>query len=135
MKDLVKKVGEFHRANLVEENTFFGNISKKDYELRYKLGLEELNEYLNSVEKSDLNGIIDALTDQLYILIGTMRIHGMSDVIEEAFNIVHNSNMSKLDDNGNPLINGVNCEMDPSRPRGKILKSKNFVEPNFKQLL
>ena len=59
----------------------------------------------------------------------------MQHVIEKAFDEVQDSNMSKLDDEGLPIINGENGVWDESRPKGKILKSKNFFEPNLKQFL
>ena len=56
-------------------------------------------------------------------------------ILEKGFDEVMRSNMSKLDDNGNAIINGVNCILDSSRPSGKVLKSKNFSEPNLSQFL
>ena len=103
--------------------------------LRYDLGKEELDEYLEAVEQNDLVGVADSLTDQLYILCGTILEHGMQHIIEDCFTEVQNSNMSKLDNDGKPIINGENGVFDESRPKGKILKSKNFREPNLKQFL
>ena len=103
--------------------------------LRYDLGKEELDEYLEAVEQDDLVGVADSLTDQLYILCGTILEHGMQHIIEDCFTEVQNSNLSKLDDEGKPIINGENGVFDESRPLGKILKSTNFREPNLKQFL
>lgn len=48
---------------------------------------------------------------------------------------IHESNMSKLDENGQPLINGITegyregeDGFDPLKPIGKILKSVNWIE-------
>ena len=103
--------------------------------LRYDLGKEELDEYLEAVEQNDLVGVADSLTDQLYILCGTILEHGLQHIIEDCFTEVQNSNLSKLDDDGKPIINGENGVFDESRPKGKVLKSKNFIEPNLKQFL
>lgn len=135
MQNLIELVGDFNKANLVSENTFFGNVTKEVAELRYKLGLEELNEYLQATQDNDKVEIADALADQLYILLGTIRIHGLSHLIEPIFNEVHRSNMSKLDENGQPLLNGVNCPLDETRPLGKVLKSKFFTPPNILSLI
>lgn len=55
------------------------------------------------------------------------------DILPELFDEVHASNMSKLDDNGKPIINdGI---LDPNKPKGKILKSKNFFEPRLEAIL
>jgi predicted HAD superfamily Cof-like phosphohydrolase len=110
-------------------------VDSKKAHLRYDLGKEELDEYLEACVEEDLVGIADSLTDQLYILCGTILEHGMQHIIEDCFTEVQNSNMSKLDDNGRPIINGENGVFDESRPLGKILKSKNFREPNLKQFL
>lgn len=110
-------------------------ISKEKAQLRYDLGKEELDEYLEAVGDNDLIEICDALTDQLYILCGTILEHGMQHIIEDCFTEVQNSNMSKLDDEGLPIINGENGVWDETRAKGKVLKSKNFVEPNLKQFL
>lgn len=136
MQKQLESVGKFHKANRVVESEKPTFISTGQADLRYKLGLEELNEYMEAVEKDDLVGILDALTDQLYILCGTIRVHGMQHIIEKAFDEVQNSNMSKLDENGNPIINKLDSPYyNPEKPLGKILKSHLFVEPNLNQFL
>ena len=55
------------------------------------------------------------------------------NVLPQLFEEVHLSNMSKLNDNGKPIINdGI---LDPSKPIGKILKGKNYFEPRLKEIL
>ena len=110
-------------------------LEEEDYVLRFKLLQEENEEYLEACRNNDKVEILDALTDQLYIVLGSIVSHGMQHVIEKAFDEVQDSNMSKLDDEGLPIINGENGVWDESRPKGKILKSKNFFEPNLKQFL
>lgn len=56
-------------------------------------------------------------------------------LILEAFDIVHASNMSKLDENGKPVINGENGVFDERKPLKKVLKSKLFRDPDFSELL
>lgn len=107
-------------------------ISKLRRRLQYKMMLEELNEYDEAYELTDT---IDALIDMQEILFGMFAEHGLLDKWQDIYLEVHKSNMSKLDDNGKPLINGVNCERDPNRPIGKVLKSKNFVEPDFSKFI
>ena len=110
-------------------------LEEEDYVLRFKLLQEENEEYLEACRNNDKVEILDALTDQLYIVLGSIVSHGMQHVIEKAFDEVQDSNISKLDDEGLPIINGENGVWDESRPKGKILKSKNFFEPNLKQFL
>ena len=135
MQEQLEAVTQFQKAfgqNVSEAPTL---ISKEKAELRYKLGLEELNEYQDAVEAGDLIEVADSLTDQLYILCGTILEHGMQNIIEDCFREVQRSNMSKLDDNGKPIINGENGVYDSTRAMGKVLKSSNFSEPNLKQFL
>jgi predicted HAD superfamily Cof-like phosphohydrolase len=42
------------------------------------------------------------------------------------------SNFTKLDDEGKPIVAD---ESNPNYPKGKILKSKNYVEPNIRSVL
>ena len=56
----------------------------------------------------------------------------MQDVIEDVFNEIHASNLSKLNDDGKPIINGINGS-DDTKPEGKILKSENYFKPDLKQ--
>lgn len=103
--------------------------------LRFELMKEENEEYLEAVKNKDLVEVSDALTDQLYILCGTILEHGMQNIIEKCFEEVQRSNMSKLDEEGLPIINGENGVLDETRPLGKILKPKHYFKPNLKQFL
>ncbi len=47
--------------------------------------------------------LADALGDMLYILCGTIIEHGMQDLIEDVFEEIQKSNMSKLGVDGNPI--------------------------------
>ena len=110
-------------------------IESDTYKLRFELMKEENEEYLEACQNNDIVEIADALGDQLYILCGTILSHGLQYKIEEIFAEIQRSNMSKLDNDGNPIINGQNGVFDESRAMGKILKSSNFSEPNLKQFL
>jgi hypothetical protein len=85
---------------------------------------EENEEYLEAVKDNDLVEVLDAVTDQMYILVGTILKHGLQDCFMDSFNEVHRSNMSKLE-NGKPL----------HREDGKILKGSNFSKPDLKKVL
>jgi predicted HAD superfamily Cof-like phosphohydrolase len=110
-------------------------IESDTYKLRFELMKEENEEYYEACQQNDIVEIADALGDQLYILCGTILSHGFQYKIEEIFTEIQRSNMSKLDGNGNAIINGQNGVFDESRAMGKILKSRNFSEPNLKQFL
>ncbi len=110
------KIGNADKPTLIEE---------KDYTLRYNLIKEENDEYLEACQNGDLVEIADAIGDQLYILFGTICKHGLQHKIEEVFNEIQLSNLSKLDEAGNPIF----------REDGKILKSNLYFRPNIKDIL
>ena len=86
---------------------------------------EENEEYLKAVYDEDLVEVADALGDQLYILCGTILKHGMQDIILKVFDEIHASNMSKVGEDGKPVL----------REDGKILKGPNYFKPNLKQFI
>lgn len=93
--------------------------------LRYNLMKEENEEYLEAVNNNDLTEVADALGDMLYILCGTIIEHGLQYKIEEVFDEIQRSNMSKLDDNGLPIY----------REDGKVMKGPNYSKPSFTEIL
>jgi predicted HAD superfamily Cof-like phosphohydrolase len=123
---VVKKVQEFHDAFLIQNQEIpVAEISQNDYILRHRLMQEENDEYLEACKKGDLVEIADAIGDKLYILCGTILKHGLQYKIEEIFDEIHRSNMSKLDENGKPIV----------REDGKILKSQSYFKPDIKKIL
>ena len=86
---------------------------------------EENEEYLEAAKNGDLVEIADALGDQLYILCGTLNAHGLQHKIAEVFLEIHRSNMSKLDENGQPIY----------REDGKVMKSDRYFKPDIKKVL
>ena len=135
MQKQLAQVATFQRAFGQNVETQPTLINKETAKLRYDLMKEENEEYLEAVENNDLVEVLDALTDQLYILCGTILEHGMQNIIEKCFEEVNRSNMSKLDEVGLAIINGENGVFDPTRPLGKVLKSYNYSPPNLKQFL
>lgn len=125
MKKQLQQLWDFQSAYNSTRNTKPTLLDPSESMLRYELGKEELIEYLEACNNDDLVEITDALTDQLYILLGTMVAHGMQDIIEDVFDEVHRSNMSKLGVDGKPIY----------REDGKILKGPNFTPPNIAQFL
>jgi predicted HAD superfamily Cof-like phosphohydrolase len=93
--------------------------------LRYRLMEEETKEYLEACWEGDIVEIADALGDQLYILCGTILKHGLQHKIEEVFDEIQRSNMSKLGENGKPIFRGD----------GKILKGPNYSPPDIEKII
>ena len=126
MRKQINHVKLFHESFGIENKTRpRSNLSEKVYNLRYNLMKEENDEYLDACEKGDMVEIADALGDMMYILCGTILSHGLQNKIEEIFEEIQRSNMSKLDENGKPIY----------REDGKILKSKKYFKPNISNIL
>lgn len=126
MKNKIAAVHEFHTAfklNIQNKPTI--NISEDRKKLRFELMKEENEEYLEAAQNNDIVEVADALGDMLYILCGTIIEHGMQDKIEEVFNEIQRSNMSKLGEDGKPIY----------REDGKVLKGPNYFKPDFSKIL
>ena len=93
--------------------------------LRFNLMKEENEEYLEAVLNKDLTEIADALGDMMYILCGTIIEHGLQHKIEEVFDEIQRSNMSKLGQDGKPIY----------REDGKVMKGPNYFRPDFSKIL
>lgn len=135
MRQQIKDLETFQKSFNSVYNTEPTLLKEEDWKLRYKLSLEELDEYKEACEQGNIVEIFDAILDRLFLAFGDAVCHGLQDKLIEGFNEVVRSNISKLDNNGKPIINGEDNVWDESRPKGKILKSKNFFEPNLKQFL
>ena len=125
MKKKLDSVAEFHEVFKIGNAEKITLLEEKDYTLRFNLIKEENEEYLEACKNKDIVEIADALGDQLYILCGTILKHGLQHKIEEVFDEIHRSNMSKLDENGKPIY----------REDGKVLKSNRYFRPDIKKIL
>ena len=126
MKTKIDAVKAFHSAFKIgykEAPTADLGIEKNI--LRYKLMREENEEYLEAANAHDLVEVADALGDMLYILCGTIIEHGMQHKIDEVFNEIQKSNMSKLGEDGEPIY----------REDGKVLKGPNYFMPDISKIL
>ena len=94
-------------------------------ELRLSLLEEEIKELREAVEAGDMVEVLDALCDIQYVLDGAFLEFGLHLVKYTAFAEVQASNMSKLGEDGKPIL----------REDGKILKGPNFRPPNLAQFL
>lgn len=125
LHEKIKSVEEFHNVFQIGNADKVKLIEERDYTLRYNLIKEENEEYLEACKNGDIVEIADALGDQLYILFGTILKHGLEHKIEEVYDEIHRSNMSKLDEKGQPIF----------REDGKILKSNLYFKPDIKKIL
>ena len=126
MKKQLTAVQEFHTAFGVGVNSApKADLPEAIKILRYNLMKEENEEYLEAAQKNDITEIADALGDMLYILCGTIISHGLQHKIEEVFDEIQRSNMSKLGHDGKPIY----------REDGKVMKGPNYFKPDFSLIL
>jgi predicted HAD superfamily Cof-like phosphohydrolase len=126
MKRQIEHVAKFHETfGIANEKAPTADIAMETILLRYKLMREENEEYLEAAQAGNLVEVADALGDLLYILCGTILSHGLQHKIEEVFEEIQRSNMSKLDADGKPIY----------REDGKVLKSELYFRPNIKAIL
>ena len=118
-----EKVGIFMKTfgQDVKQSSSFS--SDKINELRINLIKEELDELIEAMNKKDLVEVADALTDILYVTYGAGHAFGIN--LDECFQEVQNSNMSKLDSDGKPIYND----------KGKVMKGPNYFKPDLSKLI
>ena len=93
--------------------------SEKINSLRLSLIHEELDELNKAIQNKDIVEVADALTDILYVTYGAGHAFGID--LDQCFNEVQNSNMSKLGDDGKPIYN----------ENGKVMKGPNYFKPDL----
>ncbi|RKE90833.1 pyrophosphohydrolase domain-containing protein [Ichthyenterobacterium magnum] len=126
MKNKIEAVKAFHTAfKIGHRETPKADLGVDKNTLRFELMKEENEEYLEAANNNDLVEVADALGDMLYILCGTIIEHGLQHKIEDVFNEIQQSNMSKLGENGEPIY----------REDGKVLKGPNYFKPNILSVL
>ena len=91
--------------------------------LRVELIEEELQELRKALEDNDVIEVADALTDLLYVVYGSGHAFGID--LDQCFEEVHSSNMSKLGEDGQPIF----------REDGKVLKGPNYFKPMLQEVL
>jgi len=87
--------------------------------LRLDLIEEEVQELRDGLGKGSLLEVADALTDILYVVYGAGHSFGID--LDDCFNEVHRSNMTKLGEDGRAMY----------RDDGKVMKGPGYEEPNL----
>jgi predicted HAD superfamily Cof-like phosphohydrolase len=113
-----EKVYKFHDAYKIAINE---GMDRDLIILRMKLINEELNELRDElyVSSPDKRKVAKELADLLYVIYGAGVAFGID--MDSVFEAVHQSNMSKLDDKGQPVY----------REDGKVLKGPNYKAPDL----
>jgi predicted HAD superfamily Cof-like phosphohydrolase len=125
IKNAIEMVSEFMSACSQEVKEKPSIIDDNTSSLRYHLMSEENREYLVACLQENKIEILDALIDMAYVLFGTVASHGMTDQFIKGFKLVHENNMTKIQEDGKVLKN----------PEGKILKPNGYVPVDLSSLL
>ena len=118
-----EKVGLFMTTFGQEVKTKPSLSSEKINTLRISLIEEELEEFKVAIKNKDLKEAIDALTDILYVTYGAGHAFGVN--LDQCFEEVQKSNMSKLGEDGKPIYNEF----------GKVMKGSNYFKPDLSKFI
>lgn len=121
MNKQIEQVKKFHQAfgHPVRQKPTF--LSEERVEMRIDILKEEIAELEDAMLEQDIVSVADAIIDSMYILIGHALEYGFAHRLEECFDEVQRSNMSKLGADGLPIY----------REDGKIMKGPNYSPPNL----
>ena len=125
---MIEKVIEFHekfghKVAFIQARQDEREITKEEanvINLRRKLIAEEFRELM---EAPFLDDVMKEACDLLYVVLGMFVEFGWD--VEEAFSRVHDSNMSKLGEDGKPI----------HREDGKVLKGPNYKQADLSDLV
>ena len=118
-----EKVGLFMKTFGQEVKTEASLSTNKINSLRISLIKEELEELKKAISDNNIVEIADALTDILYVTYGAGHAFGVN--LDKCFNVVQDSNMSKLSEDGKPIYN----------EQGKVLKGPKYFKPDLSKFL
>lgn len=125
-KTTLEQVQVFHETYGLPVKDAPDISDEKTNQLRINLLAEEVEELQEALAAGDMVEVLDALTDIQYVLDGAYLSFGLQDVKMAAFEEVQRSNMSKLGEDGKPIVR----EED-----GKILKGPNYFKPDIAQFI
>lgn len=89
--------------------------------IRMHLLMEELAELGDALADENKVGALDALGDIQYVTDGAFLAFGLAEAKDAAIAEIHRANLSKLDENGQPVLNEA----------GRVLKSDQYAPPNL----
>ena len=118
-----EKVGIFMKTFGQEVKSRSELSNEKINNLRISLIEEELDELKLAISDNNIKEVADALTDILYVTYGAGHAFGIN--LDNCFDEVQESNMSKLDKNGKPIYN----------ESGKVMKGPSYFKPNLSKFL
>lgn len=97
--------------------------AKDIIKLRIELIREEFQELKDAIKDNDIVEVADALVDIVYVTLGAAAAFGID--FDSCFNEIHDSNMSKLGKDGEPVY----------RKDGKVIKGEFYRPPNLRDII
>lgn len=120
--DLIEKFHEKFGHTVANEP----NITDQELNaFRVMLLESEVNELIGALQEQDPAHVLQELCDIQYVLDGAFLSLGMAKYRELAMHEVHRANMSKVDDDGNPMY----------RDDGKVMKGPNYRKPDMQGVI
>lgn len=124
IQNIIQQIA-YHFEEVAEMCDALNNQKTAEALLEYKAKLLSLTsaECEALWKRTDKVGLLDALCDQVVTVAGVAQYAHMN--FDGALTEVNNSNWSKFDENGKPIID----------ENGKILKSSNYFKPSLEQFI
>ena len=118
-----EKVGVFMKTFNQDVKDSSSLSTDKITKLRISLISEELEELKQAISEKNLTEVADALTDILYVTYGAGHAFGIN--LDNCFEEVQKSNMSKLGKDGKPIFN----------ESGKVMKGPEYFKPDLSKFI
>ena len=118
-----EKVGVFMKTFNQDVKDTSSLSTDKINTLRISLINEELEELKQAILEKNLTEVADALTDILYVTYGAGHAFGIN--LDNCFEEVQKSNMSKLGKDGKPIFN----------ESGKVMKGPDYFKPDLSKFI
>ena len=118
-----EKVGVFMKTFNQDVKDSSSLSTDKINKLRISLISEELEELKQAISEKNLTEVADALTDILYVTYGAGHAFGIN--LDNCFEEVQKSNMSKLGKDGKPIYNEF----------GKVMKGPDYFKPDLSKFI
>jgi len=147
----VKAVATFHqftRNGILDKPAF---PEKKRTDLRVLLIREELEELEEAIHQKDLIEVADALTDILYVTIGSFLEFGLGKIVPKLFKEVQRSNMTKFCKNEDEAklqvevykTRNLDAGYYPvddyfilyNKATGKTIKNRDYSQPDLAKII
>lgn len=123
--EIAHMVAMFHKSFRLPRQALptLDTVDRDMLALRTALLDEETAEFADAAARRDLVAMADALADVVYVAFGSAITLGVD--LDAVLREVHRSNMSKLDEDGRPVL----------RDDGKVLKSPRYTRPDIGAVL